>query len=780
MNLVVTGATSFLGVALIKALLKTKHQVYAVVRPGSKNRGALDAVAAESGSEDAVNISQQERSGSGRGAAAVGGRLRVIELELEKLDTIEQMIPERCQVYFHFGWDGSGSENRKKADVQHKNALDGLKALEGARKLGCKRFLFSGSQAEYGVCQTVMDELRPCDPVSEYGKAKVEFYKLAVEQVRGWNQVETEGRPFEYVHTRIFSVYGPGDHLWSLVNTCLNRFQNDEIMELGACVQQWNFLYIEDLVKGLMALAFCEEPVGCTGETEENGIYNVAADADATMPLRQYVEKMHELCGNRGKCVYGKVPPNAEGQANLIPDIRKIKEKTGWKPEIGFEEGIKRMLEIECEKKWDMQEVKRVQKADCVQETGQVQGCEHRCIVCGSPLSGEPLMSLDGMPASAQDIPGAEDVDRDTGVTLHLHQCRNCGLVQFACQPVDYYRDVIRSGGYSTTMVNLRTSQYRHLIDTYGLQGKKFLEVGCGRGEFLKVLTGFPVEAYGVEHRQPLVEIAVADGLNVVPGFTEDVDTVLGEHGPYDVFLSFNFLEHQPHPGVMLDCIYRNLSEDGMGLVTVPSLEYILQYDGYYELIRDHIAYYTFDTLRYLLEHHGFQVLEEEMVNRDTLSVIVRKMPKDRCIASVHSCGESQKRQTDSFEKGIMIDISGLKASLVDIRQQMKRLTDELEAEHQSLAIWGASHQGFTLAATTCLGEKASYIIDSAPFKQGRFAPASHLPIVAPDYYLDHPVDVILIVAPGYTEEIAGVIRSRFGADVKILTLRSERIEELV
>jgi len=217
-----------------------------------------------------------------------------------------------------------------------------------------------------------------------------------------------------------------------------------------------------------------------------------------------------------------------------------------------------------------------------------------------------------------------------------------------------------------------------------------------------------------------------------------------------------------------------------MGLVTVPSLEYILQYDGYYELIRDHIAYYTFDTLRYLLEHHGFQVLEEEMVNRDTLSVIVRKMPKDRCIASVHSCGESQKRQTDSFEKGIMIDISGLKASLVDIRQQMKRLTDELEAEHQSLAIWGASHQGFTLAATTCLGEKASYIIDSAPFKQGRFAPASHLPIVAPDYYLDHPVDVILIVAPGYTEEIAGVIRSRFGADVKILTLRSERIEELV
>ena len=61
----------------------------------------------------------------------------------------------------------------------------------------------------------------------------------------------------------------------------------------------------------------------------------------------------------------------------------------------------------------------------------------------------------------------------------------------------------------------------------------------------------------------------------------------------------------------MLRAIYNNLTENGMGLVTVPSLEYILQYNGYYELIHDHIAYYTFDSLRRLLEDSGFQVLEE-------------------------------------------------------------------------------------------------------------------------------------------------------------------------
>lgn len=115
-------------------------------------------------------------------------------------------------------------------------------------------------------------------------------------------------------------------------------------MEFGACTQLWNFLYIEDLVKGLCALAFCERAVGAGPDPEESGIYNLAGEADATKPLREYVEEIREICGGKGICHYGKLPPNAEGQANLIPDIQKVKEKTGWRPEVGFKDGIRRMI----------------------------------------------------------------------------------------------------------------------------------------------------------------------------------------------------------------------------------------------------------------------------------------------------------------------------------------------------------------------------------------------------------------------------------------------------
>ena len=373
-----------------------------------------------------------------------------------------------------------------------------------------------------------------------------------------------------------------------------------------------------------------------------------------------------------------------------------------------------------------------------------------RCIACGAPLWETPLLTLDNMPASAQHLPDAQGVKEDRGLTLDLCQCMGCGLVQFDCEPVDYYRDVIRAGGFSKTMVELRRYQYKHLIDSYHLEGKKFIEVGCGQGEFLKVLSEFPVEVHGIEHDPHLVELARAQGLDVTEGFTETEDTRFAG-GLYDVFLSFNFLEHQPDPGTMLQAIYRNLEDDAMGLITVPSFEYIMDHNSYYELIRDHLAYYTFETLTTLLERNGFQVEECEVINRDTLSVIVKKRPQ--------------------------MDTENLLECYVNLKREMESYMKYLDAWDKKVAIWGASHQGFTLAATTKLGEKARYIIDSAPFKQGKFAPASHLPIVGPDHFHDHPVDAIIITAPGYTDEIAASIRQKFGTSVEVRAMRSNHLE---
>ena len=375
-----------------------------------------------------------------------------------------------------------------------------------------------------------------------------------------------------------------------------------------------------------------------------------------------------------------------------------------------------------------------------------------RCRSCGAPLRETPLLTIENMPAAAQHLPGPGDEATEHGITVRLCACTGCGLVQLDNEPVPYYRDVIRSGGYSTTMDRLRREQYTEWIRLCGLEGKKILEAGCGQGEFLGILRDFPVKPYGMEHSRELVLKARAAGLSVEEAYPETEDQAF-ENGPFDGFTSFNFLEHQPDPLRYLRAIARNLTEEGCGLVTVPSFEYILEQNSFYELIPDHLMYFTEETLASLLDRCGFRVLKTERVNRDTISVMVKKRP--------------------------MPDVSGLIEKRETIAADARALAERCKAAGKTLAVWGASHQGFTLLSVAGLRDAVSFIIDSAPFKQGKIAPGSHVPIVSPEEGAGKKPDCVLIVAPGYTEEIAGLIRARFPAGTESLTLMTDRIQEV-
>lgn len=299
MNIVVTGATSFIGAPMVRELLKRGHAVYAVVRPFSKNRSRL----------------------------LPHPSLHIVERELESCDHLEEVIDVPCPVFFHFGWDGAGSENRTDRAVQQKNVTDSLKVMEGAGRLGCRTFLFSGSQAEYGIHGERMSEETKLNPVSEYGKAKVDFgcQAEALSALLGIN----------YIHTRIFSIYGPGDHPWSLVESCLDTFTSGGYISLGECSQMWNFLHIDDLIRALISLS----------EHAQSGIFNVAGPERETRPLKEYVRLIYENCGFHGSYSFGRRKQNAEGPANLIPDISKLEAVTGWEAKVEFAEGIRWMME---------------------------------------------------------------------------------------------------------------------------------------------------------------------------------------------------------------------------------------------------------------------------------------------------------------------------------------------------------------------------------------------------------------------------------------------------
>ena len=375
------------------------------------------------------------------------------------------------------------------------------------------------------------------------------------------------------------------------------------------------------------------------------------------------------------------------------------------------------------------------------------------CISCHSAiLSSSVIFRMENMPVGAQMLPSSSELKEDRGIELPLVQCPHCKLVQIICPPVEYYRRVIRAGSISTTTSNLRLRQYRTLMDLFDLEGKRIIEIGCGKGDFMKLWSGFNVIPYGIEEDPQLVRIAQDNNLNVYRAFAGD-DACRLPGAPYDAFTQFNFLEHQPDPNKMLSVIHDNLVIGGGGVITLPSLEYMLEKGRCYEIVRDHLAYYTMGTACALLERNGFKILRSGFLAEDTLEFYVMKT---ECL-----------------------DFSRMKSNLVTTRRDLEQFVERIATSGRGLAVWGASHQSFTALAMLNHPEWISYIIDSADFKQGKFSPASHIRIVSKKYYFEHPVDAILIMAPGYVEEISAIIRSEYPTAVEIYALRNDKIERV-
>lgn len=282
---VVTGATSFIGRATVQ---KLKTQGY-------------DVVALRHG------VDEGEMPG-------VGGRARP---------------PGRPDVWIHFAWAGSGSRLRQDKAIQDYNLGMSFEALKLAASLGCAKFLFAGSQAEYGHAQdgSLKKEDGEKAPISEYAKAKLKFGLRAPLRLKVMNS------NMQYIHMRIFSAYGPGDHEESLLSSLIGSLLRGDEVFLGRCRQLWDYIHIDDLTEVIFLLCKKAAP----------GAYNIGSGD--IRPLKDYVaEAGRIILGNDASkhLHFDEREDNAEGDADLSPDISCIKA-LGFQPKVSFEEGVRKL-----------------------------------------------------------------------------------------------------------------------------------------------------------------------------------------------------------------------------------------------------------------------------------------------------------------------------------------------------------------------------------------------------------------------------------------------------
>lgn len=391
------------------------------------------------------------------------------------------------------------------------------------------------------------------------------------------------------------------------------------------------------------------------------------------------------------------------------------------------------------------------------------------CRICGKKLSRESLMDFSAQPRGAQELPCREKPD--TGVDFSVKRCAYCGVVQLDSMPVPYFREVIRTAGLSEEMKHFRRQEFSSFVKKYALEGKMLLECGCGAGEYMTLMQECKVFPYGMDGSRKNMEKCLSCGLKGEVNYFESGEEKISS-GAFDGFYILNYLEHIPDIPRYLKGIWNNLKAGSVGLVEVPDFAMMLEKDFFAEFIPDHLYYFTAESLKNTLEANGFKVLSvENIFHSYILSMTVQKKSEAEMQAFCHADAKYES-----------LDLSGMKKAKEKFIEEFKMVL----AKGGKCAIWGASHQTFSILAFLCeenrvlMKEKLLFIADSAPFKQGKITPATHFDIVEPQKLLEEKIDTLIVIGGGYSDEISRIAKNtmRFGGSIYIL--RASGLEKAV
>ena len=295
-RVLVTGATGFIGRRLVRWLVDAQAQVCAGVAPDET----------------------PER------VAVLPAQARQQVFDLRDARAVQAAVAESApQVVFHLAAVGVTDPGMNPGLALTVNTGGTLHLLEALKGRDVQRVVLAGTCHEYGAREAV----EGLDPFNAYAASKVAAWAFGRMYWRAYDLPVVVVRPFQ--------AYGPEQAVRALVPAAIRAALAGEDFPMTLGEQQRDFVYVDDIVAGMLAAAAAP---GIEGASLDLGTGEVHV-------VHQVVERVWAMTEAGGRILVGALPYRPGVVMCLVASADRTTRLTGWRAQMGLDEGLRHTID---------------------------------------------------------------------------------------------------------------------------------------------------------------------------------------------------------------------------------------------------------------------------------------------------------------------------------------------------------------------------------------------------------------------------------------------------
>lgn len=355
---------------------------------------------------------------------------------------------------------------------------------------------------------------------------------------------------------------------------------------------------------------------------------------------------------------------------------------------------------------------------------------------------------------------------------IRLGICLDCGFVGnylYDDSLHEYSQRYEETQGYSATFNRFLHELTADLIEKYDLRGKRILEIGCGKGEFLHLLC----------------EMGNNQGLGLdpayIPGrdrastdarvsFKQEMYSSAHAHPIPDCVVCKMTLEHISGVGKFIRQLHRDLAASTGTLLffQVPNAKKVFSQGGFWDVYYEHTSYFSAGSLGRLFRNSGFQILDLYSGYDDQYLMITARPLAAGEIAEVHPLEESPEE--------LLCEVEHFRSVVMHKRQEWRSYIMAARARGERVVLWSGASKSVAFLSLLELGDEIEYAVDINPNKHGFFMPGTGQEVVAPEFLAHYQPDLVIAMNPVYLEEIQLEL-DRLGVGAKLISAEAEFLD---